>query len=146
LEVNEPTSLNDALTNQIVNYSGAQNLGSAIGFQKYDSLEKNWINAALMFSYNLIDGTDANSTNVELYKEYLFIEKRSRFLFKLAIVPKKRGLFRIVFSNSGNTYRTSDKCTKANFIINFKETNHNRHLVGYTGEDIEGGDLHFIVK
>ena len=32
------------------------------------------------------------------------------------------------------------------YVINFKETNHNRHLVGYTGPDLPGADLNFYVK
>jgi hypothetical protein len=34
LEVNEPTILKDVQTGKDVNYSGAANLGSAIGFEK----------------------------------------------------------------------------------------------------------------
>lgn len=81
-----------------------------------------------------------------LHIQYRFSEQNSMYVFKLGVVPKQQGLFRLVFSNSGNTCRKSDKCTKANFSINFKETNHNRHLVGYLGPDVLGGDLNFYVK
>ena len=112
----------------------------------YDSVTKNWLDAVNQFFFFLSKGRESNSTNLKLYKEYLFSEQNGIYLFKLGVVPKLHGLFRLVFSNSNNTYRKDDKCTKANFIIDFKETNHNRHLVGYVGLDVPGGDLNFYVK
>jgi hypothetical protein len=146
LEINESISFVDIRTNQTITFNGAENLGSAIGFQMYDSVTKNWLDAVDQFFFFLTKGRESANTNNKLYKEYLFSEQNGLYLFKLGVVPKQNGLFRLVFSNSNNTYRKDDKCTKANFTINFKETNHNRHLVGYTGPDVQGGDLNFYVK
>ncbi len=144
LEINEPISFVDIKTNQTITFNGAENLGSAIGFQVYDSISKNWLDAVNQFSFYLMKGTELKVTSLDIQDR--FSEQNNMYGFKLGVIPKRSGLFRLVFSNSNNTYRSSDKRTKANFIINFKETNHNRHLVGYVGPDVQGGDLNFYVK
>jgi len=110
----------------------------------YNPVTKDWIDAVNKFAFYLMKGTELKITSLDI--QYRFSEQNSMYVFKLGVVPKQQGLFRLVFSNSGNTYRKSDKCTKANFSINFKETTHNRHLVGYLGPDVLGGDLNFYVK
>ena len=143
LEINEPITFKNT-DSSLINYGGAENLGSAVGFQLYNPVTKDWIDAVNKFAFYLIKGTELKVTSLDI--EYRFSEQNNMYVFKLGVVPKQKGLFRLVFSNSGNTYRKSDKCTKANFTINFKETNHNRHLVGYVGPDVLGGDLNFYVK
>jgi len=144
LEINESTSFKDDQSGQMIDYSNAGNIGSALGFQIYDSIQQNWYPAISQFLFLLTKGKELKRTPLDI--EYSFAEETGRYLFKLGVIPKVKGLYRIVFSNSNNTYRNNDKCTKANFIINFKETNHNRHLTGYTGPDVPGGDLNFYVK
>ncbi len=144
LEINENVSFIDSKSGQTINFNGAENLGSALGFQKYDSVSKNWSDAVSLFSFYLIKGVELKVTSLDI--QYRFIEENGAYVFKLAVIPKQKGLQRLVFSNSNNTYQKTDKCTKANFTINFKETNHNRHLVGYAGPDVPGGDLNFYVK
>lgn len=144
LEINESTSFKNGQSGETVDYSGASNLGSAIGFQIYDSIQKNWFPAVNQFLFVLVKGKELKRTLLDI--EYSFAEEAGKYLFRLGIIPKEKGIHRVVFSSSNNTYRNSDKYTKANFIINFKETNHNRHLVGYTGPDVPGGDMNFYVK
>jgi hypothetical protein len=54
LEINVPISFIDIGTNQTISFNGAENLGSAIGFQIYDSVTKNWLDAVNQFSFYLI--------------------------------------------------------------------------------------------
>lgn len=143
--ISESTMFREVNTGQFVDFNGAANLGSAIGFQQYDSATKNWLDAASLFSYTLLEGKRVSERNPALYREFIFQEKNERYVFELIIIPKNTGLYIVGFSNSASTYRYSDPCTKAGFVINFKETNHNRHLVGYVGEDLPGGDFYFHV-
>jgi hypothetical protein len=144
LNINEATIFKDGFTGEMIDYSGAENLGTALVFQYFDSTQNNWIDAVDSFNFQLINGIELRKTKLVI--EYRFIEVTGRFQFKLFVLPQKSGLFRLFFSNSNNTFRSSDKCTKASFAINFTETNHNRHLVGYTGPNVPGGDLNFYVK
>ncbi|GAB2653353.1 hypothetical protein GCM10027036_03310 [Flavihumibacter cheonanensis] len=146
LEINESINFVDLNTSQNINFNNAGNLGSAIGFQRFDSLAQFWFDAVQSFNFKLIEGKATSSVNELLFKEFLFPEKNSRYLFKLILIPKEKGLYRFVFSNSSNTYRKNEPCIKANFNIILKETSHNRYLVGHADEDIPGGDFYFVVK
>ena len=119
LEVNQSVILknNDGI---MIDYGGAANLGSVIDFQKIDTVNKIFIEAANKFEYKLEKGKELQRTS--LYIEYNFAEANQSYVFKLAIVPGEKGIYRIGVGSSNNTYRKSDKCTKANFLINFKET------------------------
>ncbi len=149
LEINESTSFQNGQSGQTVDYSGAENLGSVLSFGNYDTTLRSWVNEnPNSFDLDLFSGYGklVNQTAIDL--EYLFSERENRYRFLLGVVPKKKGLFSLLFSNSGNTYRRSDKCTKANFIINFKNTNQHYYLSpSYNGQtDLVGGDYYFVVK
>jgi hypothetical protein len=126
LEVNVPTIFEDITSGKTIDYSGAENLGSAIGFGqlKKDSV----IPAASLFDYFLFKGISVNNPNTAQIREYLFIEENNNYLFKLAVIPKEAGIFGIGFSNAANVYRRSDKCTKALFVINFENTKQHFYL------------------
>jgi hypothetical protein len=119
LEINEPTTLKN-FDGRLINYSSAENLGSVVAFQKIDSINKTFIESVEKFNYKLEKGNELRRTSLDI--EYGFIESNNQFVFKLAIVPKETGVFRLSVGSSNNTYTKQDKCTKANFIINFKET------------------------
>ena len=146
LEINELTILKDGFTGQMISYSGAANLGSFVGFSKLiDSVPK-WIDAAADFSFKLIKGQAISNPRVELGREYNFIEEASRYKFLLGVIPKQKGVYSLVFSNASNVYRTTDKCTKAAFSINFKNTSQHYYLSPfYTGGAPVGGDYYFKV-
>jgi hypothetical protein len=121
LEITSPHDFTDLVSNVKINYANAANLGSAIGFGEFigrDSV----LNAANYFDYKLIDGIKVNNPFVSKIREYLFIENQNQYLFKLGIIPKQTGIFGIGLSNAANVYRKNDKCTKANFLINFNNT------------------------
>jgi hypothetical protein len=144
LEINEPTLIRDGISGEMIDYSGTSNLGSALSFSFRDTVINQWVDAANRFKFSLEKGVELRVT--QLVVEYQFFEENQHFRFKAGIIPQQKGLHRLLFSSSNNTFRSTDKCTKASFAINFKETNHNRHLVGYTGPDVPGGDLNFYVK
>lgn len=148
LEVNEPTTLKNSLTGQMINYSNTVNLGSAIGFQKAIFIPAlNFIPAAEKFGFKLIEGVETRNTNPLLFKEFLFTASYNYYSFKLAVIPKDTGIFRIVFSNANNVYRKDDGCTKAFFEINFKGTAQHRYLIpGFADNTSKGGDYYFKVK
>lgn len=127
LELNAPTSLTDITSNQVIDYSGTANLGSAIGFGQFVGRDT-VIEAANFFDYKLINGINVNNPSVSKIREYLFVEQQNQYLFKLGIVPKQKGIFGIGLSNAANVFRRNDNCTKASFNINFKNTKQHYYL------------------
>lgn len=144
--VDVPAVFKDLVSGKEIDYSGAANLGSAIYFVKLDTPGMTITNAADQFTYSLKTGDSITPIDPTLYRAYKFAESNGRYKFELVIKPKSSGLYRVVFSDSGNTYRDSDPCTKAGFTINLEETRHNRHLEGIDDEALPGGDFHFYVS
>ncbi len=144
--IDESITFRDVVTGQFVKFDNAGNLGSTISFQRYDSTNSMWEQAASSFHFSLIKGKSSDPIIEELNRAYLFYENNNRYQFHLIIKPQRAGLYKLIMSNSINTYRKSDPCEKANFNIYLKETNHNRHLISYNGEDVPGGDFFFLVK
>lgn len=145
-EVDAPTTLKDVATGKLTDYSGALNLGSAVGFGKITA--NNVVFSANSFDYKLLTGTNVNNPNTVQIREFLFTQINDRYVFKLGVVPKEKGVFGIDFSNSVNVYRKSDRCTKALFYINFENTPHHYHLNPITGSDTTNnyGSYYFTVK
>lgn len=149
LEVNESTTFTDVRTGRVVDYSGAANLGSAIGFQQLSNSSSQFsISAAQKFDFSLVQGVEAHSADPTLYHEYLFTEVNGAYGFKLGIVPREAGIYSIVFSNAANVFRKDDNCTKANFTLNFKNTNQHYNLnPNFQSRPVPaGGDYYFKVN
>lgn len=147
IEINEPVSLKDLNTNTNVNYGGVVNLGTNIGFQEIIGTTPQIINAADDFSFKIINGVDATSSNSDLFREYLFTERNGAFLFKLGVIPKRFGTFRMNLGRAANVYTVNDKCSKASFVFNFENTN--QHFYLYPNGDSTpsgGGTYYFKVK
>jgi hypothetical protein len=148
LEVNEPTTLNDVQTGRAIDYSGAANLGSAIGFQGFSETDGQFTTEAVQqFTFVLAQGVEVANRSPGLYKEYFFAEIGDRYAFMLGIVPKEKGTYSIVFSNAASVYRHNDRCTKANFALNFKNTDQHYYLNPnfQGGPTPVGGDYYFKV-
>lgn len=145
LEINESVTLKNTDGN-LINYGGAANLGSAIGFSYRDTILKQWVDAVNKFSFYLMKGTELKVTSLDV--EYRFSEQNSMYIFKLGVIPKQKGLYSLLLSNSNNTYRNSDKCTKANFSIIFQNTNQHYSLSPFyiPGTNPTGGDYYFFVR
>lgn len=136
IEINTPTSLTDIATNNVIDYGGAENLGSAIGFAQYSGKDT-IIDAANFFDYYLIAGVQVNNPQVSKIREYLFVQRNNNYAFKLGIIPKQKGVFGIGFSNAANVYRNFDKCTKASFQLFFENT----HQHYYLNPNIKGSNF-----
>jgi hypothetical protein len=148
LEVNEPTTLNDVQTGRTIDYSGTANLGSAIGFQALSSLSGQFtVESVQKFDFVLSQGVEVINRSPGLYKEYFFDEVNKRYIFILGVIPKEKGIFSVVFSNAASVYRKNDKCTKANFTLNFKNTDQHYYLNPnfQGGPTPVGGDYYFKV-
>jgi hypothetical protein len=124
-EINEPVALKDITSNRIIDFNNSANLGSAIAFGELlgNSQEKD---AVVDFNYALISGVETSSVNPARFKEYLFKEESGKYIFRLGVIPKKAGIFRLGFSDAANVFRKNQACGKAYFKIRFKETN--QHL------------------
>ena len=145
LESTISTQLNDLMRNQLVNYSGAVNLGMAVGYGELlggNLFDPGGIPAANSFENILIKGTQLQSLNPEQTRLFRFIEQVGKYEFKLGIVPKKKGLLAISPGNAANVYTRSNTCDKASFNLVFANTNQHLYLYeqsrpGYTPSDYE---------
>jgi hypothetical protein len=147
LAVNDSTAQMDNITNKVVNYSGAVNLGSFINFQEIDLITRSTKNCLDKFEFIEMDGEKLNNTFHGMGQEYRFIERNNRFLFKIALVCKQQGIYDVVFTNSNNTFRASDGCTKANFEMVFRNKSvHYELLPWFTGNSQIGGQYVFEVR
>lgn len=147
LEINEPTTLSDTRTGRSIDYSNAENLSSNLGFSKLNESVPKWEDAADEFNYLLSEGSEIGPISPSLQREYRFAEKSGKYTLKVGIIPKSQGIFNVVFGNAANVYRTSDRCTKAAFTINFKETDQHYNLSPFFtgGPTPVGGDYYFKV-
>lgn len=128
IEAQIPVTLTDNGTGQTIKFSDAQNLGTSIN---YDELLGNHdlISCASCFEYVLVNGDFIHDDlNTLRNKDYRFYEESDLYLFKLGIIPKKKGIFKLSVGNANNVYRKNDKCTKAFFEISFGDTNQHLYL------------------
>ena len=147
LVINTPDTLIDLLSNELIEYSGVENLGSVISFQKLNG-NAFTVKALNKFALILKEGKKVNNTiDTELFDEYLFSDKKGYYQFVLGMVPMEVGTFGIIVGSAANVYRESDKCSKASFTMNFKETNQHYYLnPNFQGGPIPvGGDYYFKV-
>jgi hypothetical protein len=133
-EINQPTLLKDNFSGNNIDFKGAVNLGSAIGFGEFFGIDS-VRNAANYFDYDLITGTQVSNTNTAQIREFKFSEINNFYVFKLGVIPKLKGIFGIGFSNATGVYRTSDNCAKADFEISFKDTDRHFYLNQNIGSD-----------
>jgi hypothetical protein len=146
LTIDESTTLKDVQTGRIIEYSNAANLGSAIGFHKLSATNQFTVGAAEQFNFKIVIGTELNNADPTYLREYSFEQANNHYLFKLGVIPTQTGTFRLFFSNAANVYRKQDKCTKANFTLNFKNTNQHYYISPtYQGGVLTGGDYYFKV-
>jgi hypothetical protein len=144
LELNTSTELRDITTNQMVNYSGATNFGTAISYVELmggDESDPGAIAAANHFENILVNGSSLQSLNPEQVRVFTFEEKDGMYLFKVGIVPKKTGLFLIGAGNAQNVQQ-KNSCRKSHFELTFRDTDQHLYLLkesrpGYTPSEHE---------
>jgi hypothetical protein len=149
-EITSPTTLKDQLSSKEIDYSNAANLGSSVAFSTLSSEGEFTINCVSRFDYLLKSGIELSRGYANgLINEYGFTETSNEYRFLLAIIPKDTGTYRIGFSNAANVSRQNDKCTKAEFALNFRNTDQHYYLApGYNpnGPTLVGGDYYFKVN
>ena len=65
LEINESVTFKNTDSGTI-NYGGAENLGTAVGFQLYNPVTKDWIDAVNKFAFYLMKGTELKITSLDI--------------------------------------------------------------------------------
>ena len=147
-EMSFPSSLLDQ-TNQMIDFSKANNLGTEMGFVKVVNISPIALSDAVNdFAFILVSGKELASSSTQLLKEYLFQESGNHYIFKLAIIPQSSGTFRFNMVNAVNVYRNGNACPKASFYYQlFNTTNQHYYLYpGGSGVTPAGADYYFYVR
>lgn len=144
IEVNEPVTLQDLKTYNNVNYAGAVNLGTYIGFQEIIGSVPQITNVAKDFDVKVNVGLIVTSSNPELFKEYLFTERDGKFCFKVGIVPRRSGTFRINLGSAANVYTSTNPCSKASIDFNFANTKQHFYLYPNGNGTLPGGGTYYF--
>ncbi|MDB5275914.1 MAG: hypothetical protein JWR61_869 [Ferruginibacter sp.] len=147
-EMNFSSSLLDQ-TNEIVDFSNANNLGTEMGFVKVVNASpvelKDVVND---FTFKLVFGKELGSPNTQLLKEYSFQELGHKYMFKLAMIPRSSGTYRFNMVKAIDVYRNGNACPKASFYYQlFNTTNQHYYLYpGGAGVTPAGADYYFYVR
>lgn len=142
IQIESSVILQDIISGKDIDYSNAANLGTDISFDQFLGEDVS-SPCATCFNFDLINGTFLqDSFNSERNLDYQFDEIAGKYLFKLGIVPKMKGIFSLAVGNSANVYRKNDACTKAGFSITFSDTDQHMYLYeqnrpGYTPSEYE---------
>jgi len=150
LELQTPTRLKDITSGEMVDYSGAANFGTVIGYVELtggDLLNPGTAPAANDFNNIVVNGTSVQPLRPEQLREFLFKEQDNRYLFKVGIVPKKAGLFMVGLDNAAGVYQKSNSCRKSSFQLTFKDTDQHLYLLeesrpGYVLSEYDRGHLY----
>ncbi len=132
LEYSAPNQLKDIFINEVIDYSNAENLGTAIAFDELiggSFSDPGSKNAADSFRINVMVGKATPNPYSSRIREFLFEAGSSGYKFKVGIIPQAKGIYCLAPSDAHRVYRSSDKCTKAFFRITFSNTN--QHLYYY---------------
>jgi hypothetical protein len=148
LDINEPATLTDAQSGKLIDYGGASNLGTAIGIAELISVNVTNTEGNSFFKFVLSSGSEVTRPDTNKFREYLFVEVNNRYVFKLGLIPQKRGVFKVFLSNAANVYRRNDRCSKANFTINFQDTDQHYYLneVSFPGVLLSGSNGVYLFK
>jgi hypothetical protein len=147
-EINTAVKLKDTISGQMIDYANAGNLGSLVTFDRLSTAGQFTDRAANRFTYFLRFGREIPALDANWEKNYLFAEVNGRYIFLLGVIANEKGTYRILFSNSNNTYRNNDRCNKANFSFLFENTNQHYPLSPFyiPGTSPRGRDYYFVVK
>jgi len=135
LNISTPSTLLDLQTGNVVNYSNTENLGNVVTLLRFSSMNTA-IGAINNFNFALVKGREVNAADPLSQKDVLFAEDNTSYVFSLAIIARDTGRYALTIGDAANVYRKNDRCTKANFIINFSQTNQHFYLLNEWRPDL----------
>jgi hypothetical protein len=129
--VSSPSSLLDLITNVTIDFSNAENMGTAFQFLELTDLNNGVAEAAQFFEYKVVKGAFTGSINSTRDKQFNFGETFSKYELLVGFIPKKKGIFSMAISNAVNVIKkSSSNCAKGNINIIIDNTV-NQHLYLY---------------
>ena len=143
LKVLTSSNISDLQTGRIIDYSNTSNLGNVVTILKF--INNQTPGAISDFNLTILNGTKVGSIDPTSEQEFSFAERNGNYNFLLSIVPKDTGRYVITIGDAANVYRKNDKCVKANFMINFEQTNQHFYLLREWRPDLildENGKRH----
>lgn len=148
VEINSPNTFIDLQSNQPINFSNANNLGTNMGFVKLINRSPIQLADAVdSFKFVLITGSEITSPIPHLEKDFLINDVNGMYVFKLGVIPKNSGTYRFNLGNPAGVYRNSNSCPKANFNMRLTQTNQHYYLYpGGAGVTPAGADYYFHVR
>lgn len=132
IEITMPTTLKDALTNAIIDFSNAVGIGNAFGVGLFTdgSVSDPGVTGAVdKFDYSIIKGKLINNSILNERIQFQFEKMNDSFFLKVGAIPKTTGIYYLAISDDAGVYRKGDPCTKASFAFEFANTN--QHLYYY---------------
>jgi|SRR5690348_3459521 hypothetical protein len=150
ISINFSSKLINISSLDTIDFSGATNLGTDISFDIFTggSIDNPGTSyAANNFNYILLQGDSINNQLPQRIRAFLFKENNNMYNFKLGVIPKFTGTYGLAIGNAPSVSRKSDKCTKADFEIDFASTNQHLYLYqnnrpGYIISDYEALHLY----
>lgn len=111
LEVNAPTTFVDNISNQPVDFSGAENLGTSISMRNFYDENASISDVDKSFDYISIIGSTTPPSG-QYSRSCLFKEINNTYQFKMGIVPKEKGLFGMILGSPAGIYRKAINAQK----------------------------------
>ena len=134
LKVLTSSTLSDLHSGQLIDYSNTSNLGNVVTILKFtNSQTRGAIND---FDLTFIKGREVKAIDPLSQKDVLFNEEDGFYKFNLSFIPKDTGRYVLTIGDAANVYRKNDKCTKANFNIDFEGTNQHFYLLNIWRPDL----------
>ncbi len=132
IEIATPKQFTDLPTGRKIDFDGAANLGIDVDFLQLcpDSiLERSVIPAVSAFQLLVIKGTFLpDDLSPDRNVDYNYYEGDASYQFKLAVIPKQKGIYVIAPGDASSVYSKTCRCPKAGFQMRYKETNQHTHI------------------
>lgn len=142
IAVSTPTTSLDGISDRTVDYSGAENMGIAVqlaSLHHASDTDAGTSYATEDFDYVIENGS--LYTSDQYAKNYLYNEINDTYMFKLGVVPKQKGVYRLDASDAVNVYRKKHKCDKATFQLSIINTDQHFHWYNIVNPDAQPNDF-----